>query len=245
MLNLADQLRAHLVAQEEGMTIADICHVFDVTDRHARRAIHELREIGAVYSEPDGRRKVWKLSPWAGRRRIELSTSTAAALLAHRSLLAPIEGTTMGTDVAAFLDLLEDEFFPGRLAAGFFGTVAPIAEAILGRESVAVTHRTAGEGRPFLLRPYALEQSRGVLCVVGHASIVDQVRTIVCDGFTSLLRLSGASYETPECWRRTEDEADLPAFLGEAPSERAEPEEEDELDDDRWESTVVKLEVAR
>src|SRR5687767_14158647 len=108
-MDLADRLRLRL-RDGSALTYAEIVHEFEVTDRHARRAIQKLRDAGEVVADQDGKRSAWKLAVRAERSPVEITASQALSLYTWRGLFDQLAGTHFADDMSELCAELQRSF---------------------------------------------------------------------------------------------------------------------------------------
>lgn len=229
--DLVEKMRARLEGAEP-MSIADLIHEFDATERTVRRAVAELQDRGMIECEYDGRRKLWKLRPNTGLRNVGLTLGEATALrMALKSYAAfweTFSAAGFGEALASLMAKVDDVFFrAGKTATTVEKQIRPLMDAIIAEESIAATHVDVDQGALFKFDPYRIILREAVVKVEGAVSSRDGVDMLPVEGFTSIARLKGATFERPK--RRSKGVVELAKRIGPKLEEMSEEKPEPDL----------------
>jgi len=220
-----DALRTLLEANPVGLTLADLAATLRVSQRSARRYVHEMQEaLQLEWVEPvPGGARVWRVKPGERGRAVVLRRAQAQALLATRRLFEPVRGSAFFDEVdLAFAELhklaqrpsgrtgkspepLPDTTLPDRVA--FLGSPARIPSA--RSEEFDVSLQALSTGYALLLSrrvepdvrlvffPYGLVFHQGTFVLVGW---LEAARRLAIFRFedTLDLALSDKAFRVPD-----------------------------------------------
>lgn len=116
-----DALRTLLEEHPVGLTLADLATTLRVSQRSARRYVHEMQEaLQLEWIEPTpGGARVWRVKPGERGRAVVLRRAQAQALLATRKLFEPTRGSAFFDEVdLAFGELHKLAQRPSGRASG-------------------------------------------------------------------------------------------------------------------------------
>ncbi len=207
-----------LLNSSGGVTVYEIAERLRVS---VRTAIRYLRALEAaeepLYEESLGRKKVWRLKPFARHESIALTTSQMVALFLSRRVFDFLAGTGFKEDlddVFARLEALlrrkdfvaarnlDRKFFDINEArhvyTGRLEDVNDIVTALLREERLRVRHDSVGRAKTtFTVEPYSLLVYKKGLYLVGYSHHHQARRTLALDGLRAVDWLKGDRFEYP------------------------------------------------
>ncbi len=209
------------------MSLYDLAHQLDVTERTVRRYLDEISREYELETVPErgGSRMLWRLRAGEIPRKVEIRRTQAYALLAARRLFEPMRGSALFDEIdMAINKLLVVAKRPGR------GPNAGLADAQLDQRFLYLPYTPKNyaqkteelddlfqavsdlrpltcmyrSGRPgakeerITIHPYAMVLYRDSIYCVGYHVDRDEIRTFVLDRMRDTMAATTERFELPE-----------------------------------------------
>jgi proteasome accessory factor B len=181
-----------LCSRHHGVTIKDMGHELNVSEKTIRRDLETFQAAGFPLKEVVGEfgRKTWHIDPGKAEPGLNFAYDEAIALYLGRRFLEPLAGTvfweaarrafkkiraTLGADALKYIDQFGTVFHQTMVGANDYTKKADLIDELMvgieDRKAVFITYQSlrATESVTYDIYPYGLIYHRGALYLVGRS----------------------------------------------------------------------------
>jgi predicted DNA-binding transcriptional regulator YafY len=181
-----------------GVTIKDMMHELDVSEKTVRRDLETFQAAGFPLQEVVGEfgRKKWHIEAGKAEPGLNFAYDEAIALYLGRRFLEPLAGTlfweaaqtafkkiraTLGTDALKYIDQFGTMFHQTKVGAADYTKKADLIDDLMvgieDRRAVFITYRSLRATEPvtYDIYPYGLIYHRGALYLVGQSPQSEEI----------------------------------------------------------------------